>query len=247
MKMHGNTIFITGGASGIGRGLAEAFHKRGNQVVIAGRREQALKEVCDGNPGMSWIRMDVSDPASIRRAAAEVTSKFRQLNCVINNAGIQRVHDFTRSDTIDDRVREEVDTNLLGVILVTAAFLPHLQRQENAALVNVSSGLGFVPVSRFPIYCATKAAVHSFCLSLRRQLQSTGVKVIEIVPPLVASGLKRTQGPPSGGPTPMPLEEFITAVMGELETGVEEVAIGQAKGLVAAGGRLKEIFAGMNP
>jgi uncharacterized oxidoreductase len=249
MKMNGNTILITGGGSGIGLGLAEAFHKRGNQVIVAGRREQALKEVCAANTGMSWLRMDVTDLASIHHAAAEAGSRFPRLNCVINNAGIQRVHDFTRSQAIDDGVvKEEIDTNLLGLIRVTSAFLTHLEGKENATLINVSSGLGFVPLSLFPVYCATKAAVHSFCLSLRRQLRESGIKVIEIVPPLVASDLKRTQGPPSGAPTPMamPLEEFITATMVELESGVDEAAVGHAKRLVAASEPVKAAFAGMN-
>ena len=209
MKMQSNTIFITGGGSGIGRALAEAFHKLGSQIIIAGRREEVLKRTCAANPGMNYIVMDVSDAASIRSGAAKVISRFPQLNCVINNAGIQREHDFTHGETVSDEVVEqEIDTNLLGLIRVSAALLPQLQKMENATLVNVSSGLGFVPLARFPVYCATKAAVHSFCLSIRRQLRGTGVKVIEIVPPYVATDLWHTLRPAGGGPVPMPLEEY---------------------------------------
>src|SRR5713101_8137248 len=233
MKMQSNTIFITGGGSGIGRALAEEFHKLGNQIVIAGRREEMLKKTCEANPGMSYVRMDVTNAASIRSGAAQVTSRFPKLNCVIINAGIQREHDFTHGEAVnDDVVEQEIDTNLLGLIRVSAALLPHLQRMENATLVNVSSGLGFVPLARFPVYCATKAAVHSFCLSIRRQLRATGVKVIEIVPPYVATDLGHTfrpsgggpagSGPAGSGPVPMPLAEYIAALMEELAGGPDE-------------------------
>jgi uncharacterized oxidoreductase len=256
MKMQSNTIFITGGGAGIGRGLAEAFHKLGNQVIIAGRREEMLKKTCAANPGMSYLPMDIADAASIRSGAAQVTSRYPQLNCVINNAGIQRVHDFARGDAVNDElVEQEIDTNLLGMIRVSAALLPHLQKTENATLVNVSSALGLVPLSRFPVYCATKAAVHSFCLSIRHQLRGTGVKVVEIIPPYVATDLGRTHrssgggGPAAGSPAPMPLEEYIAALMEELARGPEEAAIGTAKRLLAASSNeaVRNIFAGMNP
>jgi len=250
MKMQSNTIFITGGGSGIGRALAEAFHKLGNQIIVAGRREEVLKRTCAANPGMNYIVMDVTDAASIRSGAAEVISRFPQLNCVINNAGIQREHDFTHGETVSDEVVEqEIDTNLLGLIRVSAALLPNLQKMENATLMNVSSGLGFVPISRFPVYCATKAAVHSFCLSIRRQLRGTGVKVVEIVPPYVATDLGHTLRPGGGVPVPMPLEEYIAALMEELAGGPEEAAVGTAKRLMAAsaGEAVRNIFAGMNP
>jgi uncharacterized oxidoreductase len=255
MKMQSNTIFITGGGSGIGRALAEEFHKLGNRIIIAGRREEMLKKTCAANPGMSYVRMDVTSAASIRSGAAHVTSRFPKLNCVINNAGIQREHDFTHGEAVnDDVVEQEIDTNLLGLIRVSAALLPHLQKMENATLVNVSSGLGFVPLARFPVYCATKAAVHSFCLSIRRQLRASGVKVIEIVPPYVATDLGHSfrpagGGPPGGGPVPMPLEEYIAALMEELAGGPDEAAVGTAKRLVAAsaGEGVRNIFAGMNP
>jgi len=249
MKMQSNTIFITGGGSGIGRGLAEAFHKRGNQIIIAGRREELLKKTCGANPGMRYIQMDVTDAASIRSGAAEVTSRFPKLNCVINNAGIQRAHDFTHGESVSNElIEQEIDTNLLGLIRVSAALLPHLQKMENAALVNVSSGLGFVPLSRFPVYCATKAAVHSFCLSIRHQLRGTGVQVIEIIPPYVATDLGRTHPTGGSGPAPMPLDEYIVALMEELAGGPEEAAVGTAKRVVAASSNeaVRTIFAGMN-
>jgi uncharacterized oxidoreductase len=130
-----------------------------------------------------------------------------------------------------------VNTNLLGVIRCCSAFLPHLRTGPNPSLVNVSSGLAFVPLARFPLYCATKAAVHSFCLSLRRQLRGTGVKVIELIPPYVATELDRTTRTtrPHAGPQPMPLDAFVAEAMKELATGGEELPVADAKGLHAAG------------
>jgi len=250
MRMQGNTIFITGGTSGIGKGLAEAFYKLGNQVIISGRREDRLREICAANPGMRYFLLDVRDPVAIRTIARKVVAEFRSLNCVFNNAGVQRRLEFAPGMPLDDEALcDEIDTNVLGVIRIAAEFIPHLAQQSNAALVNVSSGLAFVPMARFPVYCATKAAVHSFTLSLRRQLRSSGVKVIELIPPYLGTelgGPRKTVAP--GSPQPMPLQDFIAETMKELEGGGDEIAIGDAKNLVAATNseKLKTVFAGMN-
>jgi len=250
MQMNANTIFITGGTSGIGKGLAEAFHRLGNQVIISGRREDRLQDICAANPGMRYFVLDVRDPAAIQTVARKVVADFPSLNCVFNNAGVQRRLELAPGTPLDEEgLRDEINTNVLGVIRVAAEFIPHLTQQSNAVLVNVSSGLAFVPLARFPVYCATKAAVHSFTLSLRHQLKSAGVKVIELIPPYVATelgGPRKTVGP--GGPLPMPLPAFIAETMKELASGAEEVAIGDAKKLVAAAHTeiLKTIFAGMN-
>ena len=130
MRMHSNTIFITGGSSGIGRGLAEAFHKLGNQVIISGRREAALMAICEANPGMRSFVLDVTDPAAVREIARHVAEEFPDLNCVFNNAGVQKHHDFASGEPLDEQaVLDEINTNLLGVIRVATAFLPHLRRQ----------------------------------------------------------------------------------------------------------------------
>jgi len=157
MQMKSNTMFITGGGSGIGRGLAEAFHKLGNQVIISGRREQALKKTCGANPGMRYYVLDVTDPRSIRSVAEKVIADFPKLNCVFNNAGVQKYVDFSAGKRLDDdALLAELNTNVLGLIRVTDAFLPHLRKQANATLLNVSSGLAFVPLARFPVYCGLK-------------------------------------------------------------------------------------------
>ncbi len=253
MKMGSNTIFITGGSSGIGEGLAEAFHKLGNQVIISGRREDRLKSICAANPGMGYFAMDVTDAESIRRIAAEVIGKYPQLNCVINNAGLQLPHDFSTGGRFSDAgMLEEINANLVGAIRVAAAFMPHLIKTKDAVLVNVSSGLAFVPLARYPVYCATKAAIHSFTLSLRHQLKGAGVKVIELIPPFVRTELggekKYEQVKLHGGPTPMPLDQFITEAMKELAGDGEEVAIGDAKKMLGATSleTVKQVFAGMN-
>jgi uncharacterized oxidoreductase len=250
MQMRQNTIFITGGTSGIGKGLAEAFHKAGNQVIVSGRREDRLREVCAENPGMRYFALDVRDPAAIRDVARRVVSEFPSLNFVINNAGVQRRLEFTPGTPLDEEgLQDEISTNVLGVIRVAAEFIPHLVQQPTATLVDVSSGLAFVPMARFPIYCATKAAVHSFTLSLRHQLKGTGVKVIELIPPYVATelgGPRKTVGP--GGPQPMPLSSFIAETMEALAGDRDEIAIGDAGNLVAATNldTVKRAFAGMN-
>jgi uncharacterized oxidoreductase len=250
MQMHANTIFITGGTSGIGRGLAEAFYKLGNQVIISGRREDRLQDICATNPGMRYFVLDVRDSVAIRTIGRRVEAEFPSLNCVFNNAGVQRRLELAPGAPLDEEaLRDEINTNVLGVIRVAGEFIPHLTRQSNAVLLNVSSGLAFVPLARYPVYCATKAAVHSFTLSLRHLLKASGVTVIELIPPYVHTelgGPRKTAGP--GGPQPMPLEAFIAETMKELETGGDEIAIGDAKNLVAATNTegLKTIFAAMN-
>lgn len=246
MKMHSNTIFITGGTSGIGRGLAEAFHQLGNQIIISGRREDRLRSICSANAEMKYFVLDVTDPASVCSTARKVIEEFPGLNVVINNSGVQRRHNFSDGVPVDDSdVLAEIQTNLLGLIRVTAEFLPHLKKQQNSTLVNVSSGLAFIPSPAFPVYCATKAAVHSFTLTLRQQLKDSSPKVIELIPPYVATELG---GPSKPLPSPMrqmSLEAFITETMKELEGDADEIPIGGSKNLFAASGaqNVKQILA----
>lgn len=256
MHLHGNTIFITGGTSGIGRGLAEAFHEHGNQVIIAGRREDRLREICSRNAGMAHFVLDVTKPEAIRTVAQQVIARFPDLNCVINNAGIQMHIEFAPDKPLDEeRLQAEINTNLLGPIRIAAAFLRHLAKRATTAspasvLLNVSSGLAFVPMARYAVYCATKAAIHSWTLSLRQQLRASGVQVLELIPPYVATELGGAGKPvaTSFGRGPMPLDAFIVEAMRELESGAEELAIGDAKRLFAATSPeiVKKAFAAMN-
>lgn len=216
MKTTDNTILITGGGSGIGRALAEAFHALGNQVIIAGRNEKALDETTAANSGMQSLTIDMTDPTDIRSFASRAAAEFPSLNVLINNAGIMRPEKLlAQQDDLGD-AEQMVTTNLLGPIRLTIALLPLLQKQPSAAVMNVSSGLAFVPWAMTPTYCATKAAIHSYTQSLRYQLKDTAVEVLELVPPYVQTTLMGNHQ--VNDPRAMPLDEFIAEVMGILKT-----------------------------
>jgi uncharacterized oxidoreductase len=246
MNLTGNTILITGGGSGIGRGLAEEFHKLGNQVIIAGRRRQALDETTAANPGIKSLILDVEDPAAIRAFAARVVANYPALNVLINNAGIMRPENLLDQQADLADAEAIVSTNLLGPIRLTAALLAHLQKQPRAALINVSSGLAFVPLALTPTYCATKAAIHSYTQSLRHQLRGTPVEVIELIPPYVATHLMNG----ADDPRAMPLGAFIAEVMQLFHTQPTppEICVENVKGLrlAAENGRYEAIFNGLN-
>ena len=225
MKTTGNTILITGGGSGIGRALAEAFHKLGNQVIIAARGRKSLDETIAANPGMKSVTLDVSDPKSIQSFAAQVTKDFPTLNVVINNAGIMKPENLLEAPNYLSDAEAIVTTNLLGPIRLTAALLPSLRKQPRATIMTVSSGLAFVPLAMTPTYCATKAAIHSYTQSLRYQLKSTKVEVVELIPPYVQTTLMGDQQ--AEDPRAMPLKEFIDEVMSILKSqpDVKEVCV----------------------
>jgi uncharacterized oxidoreductase len=211
MKLTNNTILITGGGSGIGRGLAEAFHALGNKVIIAGRREHALDEVTEANPGMASVTLDLDDPDAIRSFAEEVTELHPTLNVLINNAGISRLEDLKAKPENQAIAEAVITTNLLGPIRLTAALLPHLRKQSRATIINVTSGLAFVPFPLAPTYSATKAALHSYTESLRFQFKETPLEFLEIIPPYVQTELG---GPAQAvDPRAMPLKEFIAETL----------------------------------
>ena len=216
MKTKDNTILMTGGGSGIGRALAEAFHRLGNQVIITGRGRKALDETTAANPGMKSLTLDVSDPKSIQSFAGQVTKDFPSLNVLINMAGIMQPENLLERPDDLSTAEKTVTTNLLGPIRLTAALLPSLRKQPRATIMNVSSGLAFVPLAMTPTYCATKAAIHSYTQSLRYQLKATKVEVIELIPPYVQTTLMGDQQ--ADDPRAMPLDEFIDEVMSILKT-----------------------------
>ena len=216
MKTTGNTILITGGGSGIGRGLAEAFHKLGNKVIIAGRRKQVLDDTVAANPGMASAILNIENAASIRSFAQKLTADFPALNVVINNAGIMRPENLLDESNDLSTAEKTITTNLLGPIRLTAALLPLLRKQPRATIMTVSSGLAFVPFAVTPTYCATKAAIHSYTQSLRYQLKGTNVEVIELIPPYVQTTLMGDQQ--ANDPRALPLDEFIDEAMSILKT-----------------------------
>lgn len=246
MHLTGNTILITGGGSGIGRGLAQALHALGNQVIIAGRRPGALQATTAANPGMQSMQLDIQDAASIRVFAAEATLRFPALNVLINNAGIMRAENLlTQQPDLAD-AEATVATNLLGPIRLTAALLPHLQTRPSATIMNVSSGLAFLPLALTPTYCATKAAIHSYTLSLRYQLRATKIEVLELIPPYVATDLMDG----ASDPRAMPLDAFLGEVMQILKTQPTppEICVENVKRLrfAAENGTFDAIFNGLN-
>ncbi len=225
MKITDNTILITGGGSGIGRGLAEAFHRLGNQVIIAARGQKSLDETIAANPGMKSVTLDVSDPKSIQSFAAQVTKDYPSLNVLINMAGIMRPEDLLEKPDDLSTAESTITTNLLGPIRLTAALLPSLRKQPRATIMTVSSGLAFVPFAPTPTYCATKAAIHSYTQSLRYQLKATKVEVIELIPPYVQTTLMGDQQ--ADDPRAMPLDEYINEAISILKTepDVKEVCV----------------------
>ena len=222
MKISGNTIFITGGGSGIGRGLAEALHKAGNQVIISGRRREKLNEVTGANPGMKSAILDIEDPASIASVAKTLIEQNPKLNVLINNAGIMQVEKLDEPHD-DAAVTSVIQTNLYGPIRMTSALIKHLKAQPEATVINVTSGLAFIPLAMTPTYCATKAALHSYSHSLRFQLRETSVKVLELAPPYVQTELMGEQQ--KTDPRAMPLDAFIDETMALLAGDKDEILV----------------------
>jgi uncharacterized oxidoreductase len=246
MNLTGNTILITGGGSGIGRGLAEELHKLGNQVIVAGRRQQALDETTAANPGMKSLALDIESPSAIRTFAAQVAAGFPSLNVLVNNAGIMRPEKLLAQQANLADSEATVTTNLLGPIRLTAALLPLLRSQAHSTIVNVSSGLAFLPLALTPTYCATKAALHSYTQSLRYQLKDTTTEVLELIPPYVATNLMSG----ADDPRAMPLGKFIAEVMGilKIQPTPREICVENVKGLrfAAESGKYDAIFQGLN-
>jgi uncharacterized oxidoreductase len=218
MKLTGNTIFITGGTSGIGRGLAEAFHKRGNKVIISGRRRSHLDEVVKSNLGMVAVELDVTDRASIDRVAARLIADHPNLNVLFNNAGIM-LPDQAAGRMDDKLMVDIITTNLMGPIRMTSALVEHLKGKKDAAIVYTSSVLGFVPMSPTAVYSATKAAIHSYALSQRFLLKSSGIRVLEMAPPWVRTDLMNSREAEEA----MPLDQFITETMAAFGTDADEI------------------------
>lgn len=224
MQLTDNTIFITGATSGIGRGLAEAFHAKGNKVIIAGRRQALLDEVTAANPGMVGIRLDITDPASIEAVARQLIEQFPSLNVLINNAGIMPFDD--PSIPIDDVITQSiVTTNFLGPIRLTSALIEHLKKQPRSTIINNTSVLAYVPLAGNAVYSALKAALHSFTMSQRFMLRDSSVRVQEIAPPWVDTDLIHK----GGDPRAMPLDAFIAETFDKLASDDEEIIVDAIK------------------
>jgi uncharacterized oxidoreductase len=221
MDLKGNTILITGGSSGIGMALAERFLALGNEVIITGRGEAALNAFERKHPSVHVKVNDAGSAEERSELAAWVVREFPRLNVLINNAGIQRRVNLREAEPWADTA-SEIDINLGGPIHLSALLAPHLQTQPKARIMNVSSGLAFVPIAHLPVYCATKAALHSFTLSLREQLKPVGITVTEIIPPAVKTNL--------GGSHDFgeELADYVDSVFTQLATDAPELTFGSS-------------------
>jgi uncharacterized oxidoreductase len=232
MKINGNTILITGGATGIGFALAEAFVKEDNEVIICGRREDKLREAKIKLPQIHTKVCDLSKEKEQEALYKWIKSNFINLNILVNNAGIQRMINFKTGISNLSEGENEIDINLKAPIQLSAFFIPDLLKQKESALVNVSSALGFVPIAAMPVYCATKAAIHSFTVSIRHQLRDTSIKVFEVISPTVDTeldkGARDERGQEDKG---IPPTEVAKATLKALENDEYEIAIGMAQNL----------------
>ncbi|MGY3544380.1 SDR family oxidoreductase [Bradyrhizobium sp. USDA 4469] len=229
MKRSGNTILVTGGGSGIGRALAEQFSIRGNRVIIAGRRREALDEVVYSHSGIEGAVLDINNGEAIGKFVNDVLVRRPTLNVVVHCAGIMRYERVTRAGFSTDIAEATISTNLLGTIRLTTALLPHFLSRPDATIVTISSGLAFVPLAMTPTYCATKAAVHSYSQSLRYQLKETNVRVVEIALPYVQTELMGAQQ--ASDQIAMPLKDYINETMAILDANpdVTEVLVERVK------------------
>lgn len=228
MKLKQRTILVTGGTSGIGLELARQLLARGNTVVVTGRDQDALDAATRTLPGLHAFRSDVSDPQAIAALHEAVLPRFPALDTLINNAGIMRNIGLDGDRSLQD-VTREIEVNLSGPVRMVQQFLPHLLNRPGALIVNVSSGLAFVPLPAAPVYCATKAAIHSYTQSLRAQLQAKGVTVVELAPPGVETPLLRgVSTEQTSGPKPMSVQALAKRAIAGIEAGKLEIRPGLA-------------------
>ena len=235
MDMSGNTVLITGGATGIGFAMAEYFLKAGNEVIICGRREDRLREAQKKLPGIHIKRCNVADDGDRRELVTWLSAGFSNLNILVNNAGVQRDIDFTKGISDFLAGDSEIIINLEAPIVLSGLFIPHLSGKKDAAVINVSSGLGFVPAARMPVYSATKAGLHAFSMVLRHQLKNKGIKVFEIVPPAVDTELN-PEGRAARGNFKANLssEVFVEGVMKGIRNDVYEIGYGMSEEFIKA-------------
>jgi uncharacterized oxidoreductase len=235
MKLSGNTVLITGGATGIGFAMAKAFNAGGSEVIICGRRKDRLQEAQRRLPALHIRPCDVSVEADRASLAKWANSQFPHLNILVNNAGIQRDIDFKKGIADYRDGESEIGINLEAPIALSGRFIPIITGKDNASIINVSSGLGFIPSSRMPVYSATKAGLHAFSMALRHQLAKIGITVVEVIPPAIDTELnpagRAQRGDYRAGVTP---EEFVDAVMAALEKDMVEIGFGMTAGLLTA-------------
>lgn len=243
MNLTENTILITGGTSGIGLAFAKEFHRLGNKVLICGRRKERLSDIAKQYPGIVTRVCDVGNAKEREELAQWALTNYDNLNVLINNAGVQYAFNFnTGVDT--DKLNTEIDTNFKAPVHLSSLLVDHLKTKSQSAIINISSGLAFVPIAFMPVYCATKAGIHSFTLSLRFQFRDTSIKVFEIAPPSVDTELghdrRADKSQTHGG---MPVGEFLAEALEALRKDTYEALIGGARNLHDQN---EKLFAAMN-
>jgi uncharacterized oxidoreductase len=232
MKLTNNTILITGGSTGIGLELAKQLQKRGNKVIVTGRNQAKLDSAKEKVPGIHVVRSDVSKLADVEELYAQVTRDYPDLDVLINNAGVMKTINLHTEDPPLEDLGEEIDINFVGPVRLVRRFLAHLKSKPEAAIVNVSSGLAYVPFPIAPIYSATKAALHSFTLSLRVQLKNTHVKVFELAPPTTETELLSSfDADDMKGIAVMKLDEMVADCIRGMESDRFEIRPGQSNQL----------------
>ncbi len=247
MKITGQTVLITGGATGIGLGLAEALVREGNRVLVCGRREVRLREAQAKVPALQIKVGDVSKPDDCQALAAWAVALG--VNVLVNNAGIQRLIDLREGVAALEAGDNEIRTNFEGPLYLTAALMPHLLTRPDAAIINVSSSLAFAPIAAMPVYCATKAAVHAWTAALRHQLRSTRIRVFEVIPPTVDTELDRGARAKRGQlDRGIPVRQAVAEILVGLQLDHPEIAIAGAAHLVNATPQERtQLFERMNP
>jgi uncharacterized oxidoreductase len=228
MQLSGNTMLITGGSGGIGLALARKFVELGNEVVVTGRSQEKLDAAIKAEPRLRVFRSDAADPQATAATAAEMKARFPKLNVLVNNAGIMIYRNLAVADANLSSLTSEIETNLCGPIRLVSALIEQI-KANRGTILNVSSGLAFVPLHAAPVYCATKAAMHSYTISLRQQMRSHGVEVVEIMPPAVKTDLIHFPDDPDF--KVISTDELIAAVMKALAKGKLEIRPGQANQL----------------
>lgn len=243
MNISGNTVLITGGTSGIGLGLAKAFLKNNNTVLICGRRKERLDQIKQDHPKIITQVADLLKDDERTALFKWVEEEHPEINMLVNNAGIQLDVDLT--EPIDlERLRSETEINFYAPVHLSSLFANLLSKNKRAAIINISSGLAFTPMADRPIYCATKAALHSFSITLRYQLRDTSVRVFEIIPPQVDSELgAEFRSDPSGSHGGMPVSEFAGSALKILEEDRFEAAVGLSQKLYE---QREELFTAIN-
>jgi uncharacterized oxidoreductase len=234
MELANRTVLVTGGSSGIGLGLAEAFHSRGSTVILCARAEKALAAAAERLPGAITLSYDLADEQQHMELAAEVLRRFPAMDVLVNNAGVQKCVDLKKGYAELKSGEDEIAVNFVAIVELTALFIEHLLGRPSATIINVSSRLGFMPMLSLPIYCATKAAVHTYSLVLRQQLKGTPVEVVEIAPPMVDTNLNRSGRDAAGrGFRGVSISEYIPTVVEGLEGDTDTIFYGDGKDLLS--------------